>query len=519
MVHILETHHCKYCDECFKTNKLLKVHRRVHFLKCTFSESCQRGFWQQDQLLDHYRRCHFLCIYCETPFFEKKTHDSHVIQHAIFCELCPKIPFWSAPDLESHKWIQHGRKCQYCEVISHSPLDAQKHFQAFHFFPCEVGCPDSFTHEDLRRSHYMAIHAFCKICCLPFVNGSALDDHIDSAHTFRCEHCPLVFRVESALEKHLDDFHTVRCEHCPLIFHVVSALEKHLDDFHTLRCEHCPLVFRVESALEKHLEDFHTIECADCDAIFPSERQLEDHVFEVHRFYCPQSNCYEAFLSNDDLLEHIELSHRIAPELDVDDDFHEWEMAGRTQCHVCLQWFLTEGRARDHLYEAHLQFDNAEAASRVECDCGNQFKDEAMLALHLKLDHHECALCRKRFSSPAALEGHRRDHVRPSPALLEVKAKPAEKVQPSNVKSPWRPPSLTVNKSKNVKTAPPSKQPSSNVSKAKNVRIEPRKFQCSYCHFSYGAERLLKRHADQKHPQCLKCPLRSFRLARSACGA
>jgi len=192
--------------------------------------------------------------------------------------------------------------------------------------------------------------------------------------------------------------------------------------------------------------------------------------------------------------------------LDVDDDFHEWEMAGRTQCHVCLQWFLTEGRARDHLYEAHLQFDNAEAASRVECDCGNLFKDEAMLALHLKLDHHECALCRKRFSSPAALEGHRRDHVRPSPALLEVKAKPAEKVQPSNVKSPWRPPSLTVNKSKNVKTAPPSKQPSSNVSKAKNVRIEPRKFQCSYCHFSYGAERLLKRHADQKHPQCLKCP-------------
>ena len=120
MVHNLETHHCKYCDKWFKTNDLLKVHR---FLKCKFSH--QSGFWQQDQLLDHYRRCHFLCIHCD-PFFSKKTHDSHVKQHAVFCELCPKIPFWSAPDLESHKWIQHGQKwkCQYCEVIPHSPLDA-----------------------------------------------------------------------------------------------------------------------------------------------------------------------------------------------------------------------------------------------------------------------------------------------------------------------------------------------------------------------------------------------------------
>jgi len=70
---------------------------------------------------------------------------------------------------------------------------------------------------------------------------------------------------------------------------------------------------------QKHFQAFHFFpcdfgfpdECADCDAIFPSERQLDDHKINqgpsLVLSILNQLICYDAFLSNDDLLEHIEV--------------------------------------------------------------------------------------------------------------------------------------------------------------------------------------------------------------------
>ncbi|XP_055541210.1 zinc finger protein 665-like [Wyeomyia smithii] len=219
-------HHCKQCNQSFKSTKLLLVHEKSH-------RKAQDK--QQHQ-----------CQTCGTVLKTMAKYRQHQKAHCgseqnkLPCEKCDAV-FKSREGRRVHMILKHSAgqtyRCQECPMIFARKANLRLHMSTHGQRPhvCSV-CGKSFarieslrTHEQRCATGYRGL--FCDECGKRFRKQELLDKHVQQGHPEKehvCGHCGQSFETKRALSHHVrvhEGQH--RCSHCTLQFVTVKALQNH----------------------------------------------------------------------------------------------------------------------------------------------------------------------------------------------------------------------------------------------------------------------------------------------------
>ncbi|XP_050311642.1 zinc finger protein 721-like [Anthonomus grandis grandis] len=336
--HSNRIHACKYCQEIFKTLKLLKEHKKVHKPE----EMCEEEepFYKLDHIQDLY-----ICSVCSAEYQEEDEAKEHILTHRqiIKCIAC-NMEFKEYFDLGVHNKQTHDQEgkfgCPLCTYASSNLYSFKAHINYVHLkrFPfyckeCGKGfkhyktymehqnlhigkkpyvcivCEKAFTYEKYLHVHQVRNHQVgitgrkieneCRTCNRHFYKAQALEEHIEICYkrqkkpksaipvkAFLCDTCGQTFTEKAKLLEHLrvhrGDLPFV-CTWCGKKFPVKSYLKTH-ERVHTgekpYSCEFCGKRFAQHAPFRVHRRT-HTGErpyvCEFCNKGFTTNQGLKLH--------------------------------------------------------------------------------------------------------------------------------------------------------------------------------------------------------------------------------------------------
>lgn len=168
----------------------------------------------------------------------------------------------------------------------------------------------------------------CEFCTATFTDNVKYEEHLNSAHPFKCDYsgCSKRFASEDDLKNHIYDEHfRYKCnhDHCDERFHSEEDLNDHVNRMHRFECEKCHQIFTTREGLVNHVKD--------C----PKATNPTTPVAAQHK--CLTPGCRKIFSSEDQLYEHIKTAHN------------------RYACSICGQnmWYNDEKGLNRHMLEKH----------------------------------------------------------------------------------------------------------------------------------------------------------------------
>lgn len=265
-----------------------------------------------------YRKNVFVCLYCDTSFYDLRELREHNIVHMdltrtlinnavvagcrpgdgfvkadvtdIQCKIC-NTQFDSLNDIKHHLVRNHNKKVNFEDDIIPFKLFEDK-------FICGV-CNVVFQAYKPLTTH-MNVHFtkhVCDVCGEGFMNEIRLKVHHVRVHqerkdlgSFPCEECGKVFSTLFLKTDHVRRVHEkekrYQCPHCSECFMYHVSRLRHLESAHgkirEYKCDYCPKVFNYFAKRTNHVNAVHLnikrFACDVCELKFYSKSKLNRHM-------------------------------------------------------------------------------------------------------------------------------------------------------------------------------------------------------------------------------------------------
>ncbi|KAM7341500.1 uncharacterized protein ACRADG_009307 [Cochliomyia hominivorax] len=345
--HFQNFHNCKFymCEQChegFEIRQDLKTHLEIgHVIKCEF---CERTF-TTNRLYKVHKRMHFNnnkafeCPVCQKMYVSKAILEEHMNTHTgvrpFKCSECPK-DFASKYTLQTHMKIHKERprpyQCDQCDkrFLNQQNLNQHKKLHvSVKAFQCDV-CNKAFTTQHSLQVHKI-VHSgqrpfICRICGKSFARRPEIKDH-ERIHTgekpFKCEYCPMAFAQRTNLASHKKSTHLNeklhKCDICLRSFKRKRLLDYHKQAIHTgerpHKCQICGAGFVYPEHYKKHMlihSGKKPYACEVCGKQFNSRDNRNAHRF-VHSDKKPYEcmECGAGFMRKPLLLTHMKQTKHI----------------------------------------------------------------------------------------------------------------------------------------------------------------------------------------------------------------
>ena len=359
---------CQVCSQVFRDQKILKTHfENVHDVKTVPASKicnpenhngkmlqcqlCNAKFEDQNILRMHFESFHDVNILPSSEIIDSENHNGKMFQ----CQLCDK-------EFEDQKILEmHFESVHDVNTLPSSTIDSENHNEKM--LKCQL-CDDTFEDQKILEKHFHSVHDVKNrdICDLKnnddqdnnFINEALIDISQESYSSSTCE---------------LNTSRKFKCNQCNELFLFQSNLETH-----------CILKHPEESfdaeAFANILEDEPNTAFDEIETIFdkspstpymPNQSCINSKHTESDEFKC--SECNQTFLSESDLMAHLESKHKLNPEAE-DDHVHEIPL----KCNICYYKCSTTQGMKKHcelLHENKNTFDNKEP-EKVENDQSNE---------------------------------------------------------------------------------------------------------------------------------------------------
>nr|CAD7264694.1 unnamed protein product [Timema shepardi] len=359
-------HACDKCGKIFLTEKLLKVHLKIHLQEPVKCNLCGRVY-KNERVLDTHMSLHkeakpWPCNYCDKVFIFDSSLQEHIksdhepdnsnktTPNVYTCQIC-EIKFDKLEELKSHLMSTHKHLakrhiCEFCGAMYHTSNKLKthllKHTGEFPF-TCEV-CGMRFCAK-YRLNNHLVCHVderphICSVCGWAFKRLRNLRAHEQDSHgivsqgpgnkksvaNFSCQMCEWQFTSKKRLDSHMS-VHTglkpFPCEICGSAYATPSKLSFHKKTMHsglTFRkktlgpkkpflCSTCGKVLTSNLGLELHMRT-HTgerpYECKVCKMAIKTPSQLHGHMqthSDIRPYTC--SICNKSFRRRPYLLSHL----------------------------------------------------------------------------------------------------------------------------------------------------------------------------------------------------------------------
>uniref|UniRef100_A0A8C5CT01 C2H2-type domain-containing protein n=1 Tax=Gadus morhua TaxID=8049 RepID=A0A8C5CT01_GADMO len=255
----------------------------------------------------------------------------------------------------------------------------------------------------------------CDECVKSYRYKLSLDGHKRTHNQLYCEVCRRVLRDAKTLARHKVSHTPFQCTLCEKDFGFFKQLSRHYENTHKLskpyKCNHCPKAFSKLRFFIRH-EWKHTgqlpFQCSQCAMKFKQDADLVGHL-RVHTNEKPYlcADCGKTFSRNSNLRRHVKFRHSESREM------------RHFTCTQCSKTFKEKGSLQKHEQLKHQNHKNV----RHPCNycgkmfsqsgmCSMTFKQDAELAIHLRVHTHEkpflCKDCGKRYACNSNLTRHSR---------------------------------------------------------------------------------------------------------------
>ncbi|CAB3234134.1 unnamed protein product [Arctia plantaginis] len=275
---------CEVCSTVFKTNKSLKLHKRMHDpIKSRPIQPPVNHRGNKD-VSGHVYHCNI----CDKviPYDYRAVHEnSHKSNNKMNCGVCNK-KFTSMEFLEMHMNIHNLDKVpmnKQDKTLPYKCLFCNRRFARPH---------EKVKHE---RIHTGEKPHSCEICGKSFRVLYCLTLHMRThtgARPYECAHCGKRFKAHSVYSHHLlthSDVRAYKCPYCPKAFKTSVQLAGHKNS-HTkpFSCQHCNRPFASLYAVRIHTETHNRqnnlkFSCTMCGASYARAFALKDHMKQVHK--------------------------------------------------------------------------------------------------------------------------------------------------------------------------------------------------------------------------------------------
>ena len=418
--------YCKYCGAKYISEVNLAIHENMHEeIKCHKCSYCDKIYWNRDSLNRHEEKhtgdnpyecitCGKICESAVALRSHERVHLRDVLTWR--CKLC-LLNFETRRRWLDHQNSQHGdvrlpHQCHECglkfQERSHLKYHSQLHLRQHKCTYCAKHFASKSKLTEHTRIHTGENPYRCGFCQKAFSTSTRLIIHKINHHSmetdFPCTYCGKFFCTKNAAITH-EQLHIHRlkgpykCELCAKTFTTLSSLKVHKNIHErTYACSYCEKPFECDRKLKIH-QRIHAGEnpymCDFCPKTFTSNTGLylhkRKHSNKPPSFMC--CYCSKCFVSKQSLITH-ELRHR--------------EKSPNFLCCYCSKWFFTKQGLNRH------ERKHSEKMSRNLCRyCNKCFPTKCRLKYHERshIDKpFSCYLCRKTFTSSAALYCHKRIH-------------------------------------------------------------------------------------------------------------
>ncbi|CAL1542985.1 unnamed protein product [Lymnaea stagnalis] len=333
---------------------------------------CLRLFPNDYVLFTHVRAHHATCESRDAVYLEELRARSRLV-----CPVCCDPPLYFATPtklrrhLRQHHGIEHHvEACRFCHAEFLDKQELELHVDLSHnLYPGLVSLL-SPPQQMLRTERSLLS---CSRCNIMFSDRAALLSHTLKVHPelnqFNiCRLCDKVFESGPALHKHLKKAHEqthngeLKCPFCPAWLPNMELASVHRVTLHNgavpVHCPFCGAGYQSLHPMYNHVRSQHLQTeahiCPECQASFPSSRMLSDHNRKVHlmpphiakdnlmgsnstTYCCPF--CTVSFMRTYDLAVHVINSHR--------------DRLLPSQCHLCMQSFVSDIVMKMHMSGAH----------------------------------------------------------------------------------------------------------------------------------------------------------------------
>ncbi|KAL5285505.1 hypothetical protein ACFFRR_007302 [Megaselia abdita] len=296
---------CTLCKKNFKTEDLLKSHKRKDHANDHFCFTCEKKFDFKSQLKRHFKDHHRK---------EKLHYDYSSDEEGVQCLLCLKF-FKNEDILKSHKKADHANEffCFTCikPFLNNSSL--QKHFKSYH--------PDEKTHIESSEEES---------------EEEEEEESDEEAETFECTLCKTSFESEVSLKSHkkVNHFTDHFCFTCEKKYESKASLKRHFENKHPDEKMHYYYTSEDEEEEDEEEEeeeeedqDEESNECGFCDEQGPGD--ISKHLKKVH---------------------NIKNRNIIQMEVEGEEFEDNLEPLG---CPLCFKNYLMKYNLRRHLKEFH----------------------------------------------------------------------------------------------------------------------------------------------------------------------
>ncbi|XP_021695927.1 zinc finger protein 91 isoform X2 [Aedes aegypti] len=212
------------------------------------------------------------------------------------CDICHKT-YQTKKRLRQHIEVKHKLpyvfKCQQCEVSFRFEIQLRKHERSQqHLNKLQE---TKAQHKMPTKEEQIKVH-ICSICDRSFINGNALQLHVERHVPGECEVCHKTFQDRRKLKSHMK-YHapkTNACTICDKSFISKRTLIRHVESHDkkrerqeaipSFKCDICQKMFLYEGTLTLHKRKAHgpkTYDCYVCGSHFSTSEQLGEHI-KIH---------------------------------------------------------------------------------------------------------------------------------------------------------------------------------------------------------------------------------------------
>ncbi|XP_068622747.1 zinc finger protein 676-like isoform X2 [Battus philenor] len=302
------------------------------------------------------------CHICLTTFGNKKDYDSHYAQH------------------------DTGAGIVYTCVLCHKSINGYPSFRGHCY-----------------TSHVVKAKYRCDNCKKQFSKWTALKDHINIMHKFKCTTCGKEFQTKKEMQIHQiihnnSDSPPYSCQSCERQIDSLDGCEYHIDlhSSFTYCCPICSENSNSKQAAVEHLKQHFGTECLDTSSLEVEDAPDDDFIEKLGGILCCICSTVHRNRVNYDA--HFSLMHGCQDIVYT--------------CNECNKQFDKYSMFGNHCYNHFMK-------NRFECDqCGKAFPRLSLLATHTEAYHvgsssgpkpFACGRCDHRFGTQRALRAHLRE--------------------------------------------------------------------------------------------------------------